>query len=219
MTSTNSSIVAREAERLSGPVLRPDLLARIHELNHDYLELLADECANDDCSGQLQCFAPRLKASFAALSTEDRTRLARVPYALYSLRFEDARFWHGVCSEARQPIEKRYAAPGDSSLHAQFFEIALIQAWHIANTHPLAARMFYAMGDAVRIRVVAMPLWRVKRIASERMQAMTPRWPTNPCFWPDLIAFAKAGDSLRLATTQMLGTQLIGAELARTRLR
>ncbi len=220
MRQAISSTVAHEPERPCAPVLRPDLLARTHELNCDYLELLAGECANDDCGGQLQYFAPKHAASLAALSVDERARIARVPYSLYSLRFEDTRLWRGVCGGAAQhPIRQRYVAPADSSPHTQFFEIALIQAWHIANTHPLAARVLYAMGDEVRMRVAAMPLWRIKRIASERMKVMTPRWPTNPCFWPDLIAFAKSGDALRLATAQMLGTQLIAAELARTRLR
>ena len=42
---------------------------------------------------------------------------------------------------------------------------------------------------------------------------MTPRWPANPAFWPDLIRFAASGDSRRLETTQLLGNQLIAVEL------
>lgn len=202
------------------PVLRPDLLCRIRELNSDYLELLASERAVPECTGQLQYLPPRLRSSFADLSVEQRARLAAAPYALYSLRFEDARFWQTACSTSQRRIDERYVAgAGDRSLHGLFVETVLIQAWHIANTHPLAARVLYSMREPVRERVAGMPLWQVKRIAAEHTQIMTPRWPANPCFWPDLLAFAKTGDSMRLAATQLLGTQLIAVELVGPRLR
>lgn len=213
MTHSHDSIAKNDSRHAFAPVLRQGLLARIHELNSDYLELLATERTSDECTGQLQYFAPKLKAGVAELSLEQRTRLAAAPYTLYSLRFEDSRFWHAACGIARRRIDERYAAAPDGSLRALFLEIALMQAWHIASTHPLAARMIYSMGEAVRIRVAALSLWQVKRIGAEHAKVMTPRWPSNPCFWPDLVVFAKAGDSMRLAATQLLGTQLIAAEL------
>jgi hypothetical protein len=218
MTLSHESIDSGNPPYPFAPVLRADLLTRIHELNSDYLELLATERTPDECMGQLQYFAPRLKASFAGLSLEHRARLAATPYTLYSLRFEDVRFWQAASRTPRQPIEERYAvAPSGGSFRALFVEIAVLQAWHIANTHPLAARVLYSMGEAVRERVAIMPLWQVKHIVAERARILTPRWPMNPCFWPDLLAFAKTGDSARLAATQLLGTQLIAAELAAAR--
>lgn len=214
MTHRYDSIEPHPPRHTFAPVLRQDILSRVQELNSDYLELLAAERASDQSVGQLQYFAPRLQVALAGLSYEQRARLAAVPYALYSLRFEDARFWQMTCDTSHRRIDERcLAAAQGSSLRALFVEIALMQAWYIASTHPLAARMIYSMGDSVRERVAALSLWQVKRIVAEHAQLMTPRWPTNPCFWPDLVAFAKVSDSVRLAATQLLGTQLIAAEL------
>ncbi len=217
MTHRNDSIEPHDSRQAFAPVLRQEILLRIHELNSDYLELLAIERAGAECAGQLQFFTPKVQAALAEISFEHRARLAAAPYALYSLRFEDPRFWQTACDTAHRRIDERYAAaPDGGSLRGLFIEIALMQAWHIASTHPLAARMIYSMSESVRERVAALSLWQVKQIVGEHAKIMTPRWPHNPCFWPDLIAFAKASDSVRLAATQLLGTQLIAAELAAT---
>ncbi len=220
MSISRRSSATDEPRHFFAPVLRPDLLCRIRELNSDYLELLASERDVDECMGQLQYLPPRLRSWFAEISVEQCARLAAAPYALYSLRFEDARFWQTACSTSQRRIDERYMArAGERSLHVLFVETALIQAWHIANTRPLAVRVLYSMREPVRERIAGMPLWQVKRIATEHPEIMTPRWPANPCFWPDLLTFAKTGDSMRLAATQLLGTQLIAAELVGPRLR
>lgn len=216
MTHRDDSSEPQDSRHTLAPVLRKDILSRIHELNSDYLELLATERTSDECSGQLQYFTPKLQAAVVELSFEHRTRLAAAPYALYSLGFEAPRFWQTACGSARRRIDERYAGTGASSLRTLFVEIAFVQAWHIAGTHPLAARMIYSMSESVRERIAALSLWQVRRIVAEHAKLMTPRWPNNPCFWPDLIAFAKAGDATRLAATQSLGMQLIAAELAAT---
>lgn len=214
MIAPHRSVRSIETRPLVAPVLRPDILSRIRDLNLDYLALLAIE-RTDDAAGQLQFFAPKLRPAFAELALEQRTRLAAAPYALYSLRFEDARFWRTASNVAQPSIDDRYSGRTcASSVYEGFLEVALFQAWHIATTHPLAARMLYSMSEPVRESVAKLPLWQVRYIAAAHSKILAPRWPTNPCYWPDLISFARSGDSVRLAATQLLGTQLIGAELA-----
>jgi hypothetical protein len=213
-TIMDRSISMDDSPRSPAPVLRPDLLARIGALNFDYLELLAREHACGECAGQLPYFAPKLQPCFEHLSLEHRARLAATPYALYSLKFDDVRFWEAAaCAANERQFAVRYRALSDASAQALFCETALVQAWHIAATHPLAARVLYSMSERVRARLAAAPLWRLRHIASEHQKLLSPRWPTNACFWPDLLSFAQAGDSVRLATTQLLGTQLIAGEL------
>jgi hypothetical protein len=69
------------------------------------------------------------------------------------------------------------------------------------------------MPDSTALRLVAMPMWRVKRIAAEHANLLAPRWPTNPRFWPDLVRFATQEDLPQLETAKLLGNQLIAAEL------
>ena len=49
----------------SAPVLSAALLARIHELNLDYVELLISEHASQGCAAQLQHLPPRLLPTIA----------------------------------------------------------------------------------------------------------------------------------------------------------
>ncbi len=196
--------------RIDPPVLRSDLLSQVHGLNADYLELVASR-APGPCA-QIEFFAPKVQESLARLSAEHRARLAATPYAIYTVRFDDARFWRAACACERSGILEKYASTA-GSLESAFCETVLLQAWHIAITNGLAARVLYGMHDAVRAALASTPLWQLRRIAMEHPNLLAPRWPTNPCFWPDLLAFVQAGDSVRLATTQLLGMQLIAAEL------
>jgi hypothetical protein len=202
----------------SAPVLSAAVLARIHELNLDYLDLLAAE-HNDPpaAGGQLQHLPCKLHASIAALPTTARSSLAALPYTLYSLGFEDEKLWRSLAEPAALaaslPIGERYAQPHSESLQASMCEVALLYAWHVANSSSLAARLIYAIPETVALRLTAAPPWYVRRLAVHHASLLLPRWPTNPGFWPDLVRFAAAGDQPRLATAKVLGSQLIAAEL------
>jgi hypothetical protein len=202
----------------SAPVLSAAVLARIHELNLDYLELLAAE--HDDPrpdAGQLQHLPHKLHALLAALAPAARISLAALPYTLYSLGFEDEKLWRSLAEPAALAaslsMSERYAQPHSASLQASLCEVALLYAWHVATASPLAARLIYAMPEAVTQRLTAAPPWYVRRLAVHHVSLLMPRWPTNPGFWPDLVRFAAAGDHQRLATAKVLGSQLIAAEL------
>ncbi len=199
------------------PVLDPPLLASIHQLNLDYLTLLVAERKAAQCEGQLQHFPPRQAAALAALSSRALRAVAAMPYTLYSLGFEDERFWKSVCANATavapDSFEHRYAHVGDGSPHYLFCESALFHAWHVAITNTMAARVAYAMPYATAQRLARTPLWQLRYIAASYSVLLMPRWPTNPAFWPDLIRFAGADDSRRLRITRLQGMQLIAQEL------
>jgi hypothetical protein len=197
----------------TAPVLSAPLLARIHELNLDYLDLLIAESAAPAADRQLRHLPEKLWSSFAALPASARALLARSPFTLYSLGFEDESFWMSACAATTTPIAQRYARPEADALEGSFRELALLNAWHVASSNRLAARVLLAMPEATAQRFSATPLWRIKRIACEHPALLMPRWPTNPCFWPDLLKFAAVNDTRRLAMVQLLGSQLIAAEL------
>ena len=197
----------------SAPVLSAALLARVHELNLDYVELLISEHASPGCAAQLQHLPPRLLPTLASLCASSRRALAATPFTLYSLGFEDDGFWRSACATQAQPVGQRYSSDGGASLQRPFCELALLHAWHVAVCSPLAARMVYAMPEATAHRLAATPLWQIRRIANDHPELLAPRWPTNQAFWPDLTYFAATGDAQRLRTAQLLGHQLIAAEL------
>lgn len=202
---------------MHSPVLNPALLARIRQLNLDYLELLVAERNSTNGSTQLQHLPPRYHAALGALSPRALRALAAMPFSLYSLGFEDENFWNAVCESATSSenalAAQRYARMGDGSAQCSFCELALLHAWHVAAKNTMSARMVYAMPYATARRLVNTPLWQIRCIAGSYGELMMPRWPTNPAFWPDLIRFAASNDTRRLHTTRLLGTQLIAAEL------
>jgi hypothetical protein len=199
------------------PVLEPALLARIQQLNRDYLELLVAEKDSLQPGAQLQHLPPRQRTALRALSTSALSALAATPYTLYSLGFEDESFWESVCASTTasvpETVTQRYAHTGDASAHYIFCKLALLHAWHVAATNTMAARVVFAMPLVTARRLADMPLWQVRCIAASYEVLMLPRWPTNPAFWPDLIRFAAMNDVWRLQTTRLLGLQLIAAEL------
>jgi len=213
--------ITDELPGVSTPILSAAVLARIHELNLDYMELLAAERnAVDACDGQLQHLPSKLHAAIAEMSPAARASLAALPYTLYSLGFEDEKLWRALAQPATlaaaMSMRERYTQPRDASLQASLCEVALMYAWHVATSSPLAARLIYAMPEAVAERLMAAPPWYVRRLAVHHASLLLPRWPTNPGFWPDLVRFAVADDQQRLATAKVLGSQLITAEKKRS---
>lgn len=208
---------APDREDAYAPVLEPTLLAHIHQLNLDYLELLIAERDTVQGAEQLQHLPPRQRLALAALSPHALRSLAAMPYTLYSLGFEEEHFWDAVCANATAStpisVTERYARVGDGSAQYAFCNVALTHAWHVAATNTMAARVIYAMPHVTARRLATTPLWQIKLIAASYGVLMLPRWPTNPAFWPDLIRFASMNDTRRLHTTRLLGTQLISAEL------
>lgn len=213
-----STALTEDLPGASAPVLSAAVLARVHELNLDYIELLAAEHnAASTHDGQLQHLPCRLHAAIAELSPAARVSLCALPYTLYSLGFEDQKLWRSLAEPsalaAALSMSERYAQPHSASLQASLCEVALTYAWHVATSSPLAARLIYAMPESVAQRVTAAPLWYVRRLAVHHASLLMPRWPTNPGFWPDLVRFAAMEDHHRLATAKILGSQLIAAEL------
>ncbi|AMN48206.1 hypothetical protein ACG33_14085 [Steroidobacter denitrificans] len=197
------------------PVLTTALLARVHALNLDYLELLVADCRRTPCTGQAQRLPVRLHPWIRTLSRAACDGLATSPFALYSLRFDDEPFWEQVCRDAKRtavsmPVTQRYASVPGSAAHA-FCEVALLHAWHVAAVNRLSTRIVYAMPEATAMRLAQLTIWQVKHLAAAHPDLLAPGWPAHPAFWRDLLRFAHLGDQMRLSAAKLLGTQLVAA--------
>lgn len=197
------------------PVLSATLLARVHELNRKYVDLLATHAGA--CSVDAQGLPHKVLDALAQLSEPARLRLAASPFALYTLGFEDQQFWRtmlgadGVAD--RDDSLADYCSALSVAPAVAFCEVALFFAWHAAVVNRVAARVLFAMPEVLAERMVQTPLWRLRKIAAEFPGLLLPRWPANPGFWPDLVRFAAASDWRRLQTAQLLGNQLTAADL------
>lgn len=194
------------------PVLHAAILARIRELNYDYLDLLITP--RGPARLQAQRFSAATLAALTALSSEERRRLAAAPYTLFRLVLDGACLWSTPCNAAAPSTPERYAS--STSVGASFCETALMHAWCVGSSARVALRLTYGLTDEVARRLSAAPLWRLKRIAHDHPEVLAPRWPTNPAFWPQLATLAAAGDEARLRSALLLGHQLIAGELERS---
>lgn len=236
MPDRNKEVAQQLPLGTRAPVLSTALLARIHGLNRDYVELLLAEQRAAATNAAIETLPLKVLAALEGLGREALALLTATPFALWSLRFDDLHFWaevlrdslpgtttvgervgtpleaqHSVRSD--ESFEARYGAPIAWPMRTGFCEVALFLAWHTAASNRVAARVLFAMPDSVAAMLVRVRLWRLMRIAIDFPGLLMPRWPNNPVFWPDLARFAAAGDQRRLATTQLLGTQLLASEL------
>lgn len=211
MTPCNKEV----AQTARTPVLSTTLLARVHELNRNYVDLLATQAGIR--SGDAQGLPPKVLEALAQLSGPARFKLAASPFALYTLGFEDQQFWrteladNGVAD--RDDSLADYCSRLSAAPAVAFCEVALFFAWHTAVVNRVSARVLFAMPEALAERLAQTPLWRLRKIAAEFPGLLQPRWPTNPGFWPDLVRFAAAADWPRLQTAQLLGNQLTAVDL------
>jgi len=203
-------IRTRSRERLPGivaPVLTAPILSGIHRLNRDYVELLiaGRECETADA------LPSSVISGLRALSPQARAALTACPFALYALGIEHQDFWRNQSGDSADPdaYVTRESLPRESA----FAINALFFAWHIASSQRVAAKVLYALADNVIDRLIPLPLVELQSIACRDSALLAPRWPGNAAFWPDLVRFAALGDAQRLTTTQLLGSQLIAADL------
>jgi hypothetical protein len=194
----------------SAPVLTAPILSGIHRLNLDYVEMLIDEGEHP-----LAMSLPvSVREGLSTLSAAARSAVAACPFALYSLRLEQSELLRtAVRSQGMTPVEAGHSSRDSLSRQSAFAISALFFAWHVANSQPLAARVFYALSEPAIDVLVHTSLAALQRAACDEPGLLEPRWPTNCAFWPDLVRFAALGDSQRLTTTQLLGSQLIAADL------
>jgi hypothetical protein len=204
----------------AAPVLAADLLGRLAALNLDYLDLLIAEAARPAPAGMRSLPDPVL----ATLRKADRAALrllASAAFSLYSLGFEDQEFWRtALRMDVRidsPSIDVRYGVAGAAVVRSSFCEIALLHAWHVAVSRPLAARLLLGMSATLVDTMTNVQLWQLRRIAVHYPGLLMPRWPANPCFWPEMVKFAVAADARRLHALQQLGHQLLAIDLLASR--
>ena len=130
----------RNMEVVSGrctPVLSRALLARTLELNLDYVGLVL---AAPSAGFQAEALPQKVMDALAATGAAARTALASCPYTLFSLAFDDTRFWsaalEGLPDESLE-LTERYGAASASPMHSAFCEVALFFAWHVYRTDGL----------------------------------------------------------------------------------
>jgi hypothetical protein len=198
------------------PVLTPSLLDRIEQLNLEYLQLLLDVPLGGLCA-HLDAVPVALLQGLRKLSPAALQMATASPYALYTLGFEDQELWLAMLGVPAAPAGLQVADAAFNgcrlSRHTAFCESAIFFAWHLAVANPLAARMMCGMPATVIEALQTAKFGTLQSLMRGCPWLLTPRWPANSRFWPDLLKFATASDAQALHYIQLLGSQLIACDL------
>jgi len=202
------------------PVLTPQLLSRIHQLNLEYLLLLIDTPGLNLCA-HAEAMPVAIRQALGNLPQSALQMLAAAPYAVYTLAFEDQDFWlatlSGVESAGALGLHVADSAGASSACHLQrhaaFCETVIFFAWHVAVANRLAARVSLGMPAAVIERLQSAPFRKLQQVMRACPWLLMPRWPSNPRFWPDLVRSAAVSNAKSVRESQLLGSQLIASDL------
>ncbi len=210
---------SRDCSSIShAPVLTPQLLSRIHQLNLEYLQLLIDTPEPSLCA-HAEAMPVVIRQSLGTLPQSALQMLSIAPYAVYTLGFEDQDFWLATLSGVEPSgAHGLYVADSASSAchlqrHAAFCETIIFFAWHVAVANRLAARVLLGMPAPVIERLQSAPFRKLQQVMRACPWLLMPRWPVNPRFWPDLLRFAALGNAARVRESHLLGSQLIASDL------
>jgi hypothetical protein len=185
-----------------------EALTPLHDLNHRFLDLLAERSGSwlvrERCAE-----TGGLGRALAALTTVQRAALGRCPYALFDLRFSDEEHWRDRLE--RPPRWRVEDAPGAAGELTEFVHLTLFYAWHVASTAQLAAQVLLGMHMRTAQAFRAAALSALPALAASEAVELKIRWGTRHAFWSTLIRAASRGDSARLRRAQLFGLQLAAA--------
>jgi hypothetical protein len=223
LTTRNESAQSLSDNYFRGTTLFPDaLLKSLQTLNSEFL-MLAVEPQRWSAQRSFGLRAEILQ-SIRELTTRGRAAICASNYSLFTLRLCDPWFWRAAMSRdctVGRPITQ--AAAEESTESSDRRELLVLDVmlfiWHVAQTAPLAGRLMLGMSDEVHAALTALSLRQMRQLAQSGQIPLVARWPDNPCFWPDLVRFARPGYSRELELTHLQGTQLLAAELATSQLR
>ncbi len=223
LTTRNESAQSLSDNHFCGTALFPDaLLASLQTLNSEFL-MLAVEPQRWPAQRSFGLRAEILQ-SIRELTMRGRAAICASNYSLFTLRLCDPWFWRATtsrdCAAGQSTTEATVEESTESSDRRELLVLdIMLFVWHVAQTAPLAGRLMLGMSDEVHAVLCALSLRQMRQLAQSGEIPLVARWPDNPCFWPDLVRFARPGYSRELELTHLQGTQLLAAELATSQLR
>jgi hypothetical protein len=188
--------------------LSPEILESLRELNQRFLDLVRDSAGEWHATPGAG-WPAELSRQLAALSAAERKSVANCPYALFDLRFHDARHWHSRLRSAGQSAV--CDAPVRDPRTLEFVRLALFFAWHVAATAGLAARFLTGMNEMTVAAFRSVTIDCLPALAVSESANLTARWSDCPTYWAGLMSAASCPNGAVLRRIQMSGLQLTAA--------
>ena len=152
-----------------------------------------------------------VRARFAALSAEQRGRLARMPFLLMSLAEDDEARWQSLFAEQRtrdllQCVHRRDEAA------SRLIAAGLGFLWQLSQHNPYAVRLLSGAGLAWCEQLASCTLMDLFSRALEEQALLAPRMADKPDLWHKLLTAGVSNRrhlrrAARVAALQTLLTQ------------
>lgn len=189
-----------------------EVLIQIVELNYAFLQLLSRHVAHVRPVTRVLGMNYDVAAKLRPVSDNTLRLLAQCSYALFDLRLGDLEFWQAVRGNHVPETYSASAVPDELMHETQFFtQAALLYAWHVANTRPLAAQLTMAMSHQTVDSFASKSIVSLCEAAGTARGLLTAIHADNRVFWPDLIRYALTGTKQQFEAAVRLGSQLIAA--------
>jgi hypothetical protein len=129
---------------------------------------------------------PEIHARFAALSGEQRERLARVPFLLMSFAEDDEARWQSLFAEQRtrdllQCVQQR------DEVASRLIAAGLGFLWQLSHRNPYVARLVSGASLAWCEQLASCTLMELFSRALEDQALLTPRMAATPDLWHKLL--------------------------------
>ncbi|MGO9512529.1 MAG: hypothetical protein ACLP2F_02660 [Steroidobacteraceae bacterium] len=190
------------------PHFSNERLGSLRHLNHRFLDLIGAHVGDWRFPGGLK-LPGEVSGRVAPLSAAQRALAANCPYALFDLRFHDDEHWRARLSRAGQwRIADEPTVENDA---ANFVQLALFYAWHVASTTKLVAQLLLGMNEHTAAAFRGVTLDCLPALAASEAVNLTARWCTSNAYWSALVYAASRTDAARLRRVQLFGLQLAAA--------
>ena len=193
------------------PHLTPEQLSSVHGLNQRFLDLAGADSDQWDAArapGGGLMLAAGLAQQLAPLSRTQRAAVARCPYALFDLRFEDETYWK---SRLTQTVQFWVADGSAEADVVDFVRLALFYAWHVSCTASLAAQFLLGMSPATVDSFRSLGVNSLPGLAAAEAANLSARWRNCAAYWTALLDAAVRADPHALRRVQLYGLQLAAA--------
>jgi hypothetical protein len=129
---------------------------------------------------------PEIRTRFAALSSDQRERLARAPFLLMSLAEDDEVRWQSLLAE-QQTRDLLQSVQIRDEAAARLTAAALGFLWQLAQRNPYAARLVSGASLTWCEQLAASTLMDLFARALEDPALLAPRMAGNACLWDKLL--------------------------------
>jgi hypothetical protein len=195
---------------VSRDVITEDALIQVAELNYAFLQLMRRHIEGAYPTAQVLGLRHDVAEKLRTVDEDALRLLAQCSYALFDLRLADGMFWRAVRGHHVPDAYSAPAAPDYVRAETQTFtQVGLLYAWHLARTHPLAARLMLGMSQQTVDSFAGKSVVALGTAATMASGLLTAVHCENRVFWPDLIQYAVRGTPQQFEAAVRLGSQLI----------